>query len=504
MALSTHSRLVQVCGYLAAFLPGAAIFFSQHVNPLRRTPLAISFVLIAGVSRTFDRGPSLLAPIITALCFNYVVSWPQDAWALSSEGLIETSIILSVGLAIAYLFQGQRQGERSLRLANRALEEKTNALIQAQQGSNSAAWSFNPLTRITTWYEGGSELYGRPLAEITAMGSPLPLVVEEDRSKIIAAVERTLKTGEPFQVEYRVVWPNGEIRWLGTSGAPRPSDPSIWLGVTTDITNQKTAELALIRSEKLLVTSRLASSVSHEINNPLEAITNLIYLAKSKAVNEEARSYLIATEREVARIAHITNQSLRFHRQQTAPIEIDVAETLREVMRFYEPRMAEVGITLHLRARPVPELLCCVSEIRQVFGNLIQNALEAMPTGGHLTLRVRPCTHWRSGGLGVRVTIANTGNGMSVQTKKRIYEPFFTTKEGTNTGLGLWVAAGIVDRHGGDIKVWSSTNPERCGTAFSVTLPLGLSESPSNDVSKLDCSLPTTEILQQTNSEILA
>ncbi len=115
MALSTHSRLVQVCGYLAAFLPGAAIFFSQHVNPLRRTPLAISFVLIAGVSRTFDRGPSLLAPIITALCFNYVVSWPQDAWALSSEGLIETSIILSVGLAIAYLFQGQRQGERSLR-----------------------------------------------------------------------------------------------------------------------------------------------------------------------------------------------------------------------------------------------------------------------------------------------------------------------------------------------------------------------------------------------------
>jgi signal transduction histidine kinase len=336
------------------------------------------------------------------------------------------------------------------------------------------------------------------------MGSPLPLVLEEDQPKVITAVERTLKTCEPFQVEYRVVWPNGEIRWLGTTGAPKPTDPSIWLGVTMDITSRKTAELALIRSEKLLVTSRLASSVSHEINNPLEAITNLIYLAKSKAVDEEARAYLKETERELARIAYITNQSLRFHRQQSAPIEIDVAEALREVMRFYEPRMSAANITLELDMQQVPEVRCCASEVRQVFGNLIQNGLEAMPQGGRMTLRTRPCTDWRSGAHGVRVTIANTGNGMSLQTKKRIYEPFFTTKDGTNTGLGLWVAAGIVDRHGGSIQVWSSTNPERCGTAFSVTLPLGPPQSLIKDVSKLDHSLDATETSQHTNRETLA
>ena len=124
------------------------------------------------------------------------------------------------------------------------------------------------------------------------MGSPTDLVVEEDRPKVAAAAAHTIKTGEPFQVEFRVVWPNGEIRWLEACGKPTSSDPSIWLGVTMDITNRKTAELALIRSEKLLVTSRLASSVSHEINNPLEAITNLIYLAKSTAVNEEALGLL--------------------------------------------------------------------------------------------------------------------------------------------------------------------------------------------------------------------
>jgi PAS domain S-box-containing protein len=493
LAFSTHSRLVQVCGYLAALLPGVAVSFSSNVTALRHTPLAISFVLIGAVARTFGRGPAILAPIGTAICFNYVVALPAYAWALSFEGLIETSIILMVGFAITYLFQGQRDAERSLRSANEALEEKTHALIQAQQGSNSAAWSFDPITRITSWYEGGSELFGRSLAEINAMGSPLPLVVEEDRPKVIAAVERTLKTSEPFQVEYRVAWPNGEIRWLGTSGAPSPSDPSIWIGVSMDITNRKTAELALIRTEKLLVTSRLASSVSHEINNPLEAITNLIYLAKSKTVNEEAQTYLKETERELARIAHITNQSLRFHRQQSAPIEIDVAETLREVVRFYEPRMSAASIAIHLDIQPVPEVLCCASEIRQVFGNLIQNGLEAMSKGGRMTLRVRPCIDWRNGARGARVTIANTGIGMSAQTRKRIYEPFFTTKDGTNTGLGLWVAAGIVDRHGGRIEVWSSTTMGRSGTAFSVVLPLRPPHSLSDNTSKMDRSLVQSE-----------
>jgi len=497
--MSSNSRFVQASGYLAAFLPGAAIDFSSHINALRHTPLAISFVLIAAIARMFGRGASILAPILTAICFNYVVAAPAYALALNSEGLIETSIILMVGLTIAYLFQGQRDAERRVRSANEALEEKTDALIQAQQGSNSAAWSFDPATRKTTWYEGGSELFGRSLAELNAMGSPLPLVLEEDQPKVITAVERTLKTCEPFQVEYRVVWPNGEIRWLGTTGAPKPTAPSIWLGVTMDITNRKTAELALIRSEKLLVTSRLASSVSHEINNPLEAITNLIYLAKSKAVNEEALTYLQETEKELARIAYITNQSLRFHRQQSAPIEIDVAETLREVLRFYEPRMAAANITLRLDVRSVPNLLCCASEVRQVFGNLIQNGLEAMPEGGRMTLRVRPCTDWRNGARGVRITIANTGNGMSIQTKKRVYEPFFTTKDGTNTGLGLWVAAGIVDRHGGSIQVWSSTNPKRCGTAFSVVLPLEPPKSSGINVSKPEHSLATAETLLYMN-----
>jgi signal transduction histidine kinase len=239
-----------------------------------------------------------------------------------------------------------------------------------------------------------------------------------------------------------------------------------------DITNRKTAELALIRSEKLLAASRLASSVSHEINNPLEAVTNLIYLAKLKAVDEDQQAYLVKAEKELARVAYITTQSLRFHRQQSAPVEVDVSATLRELLQFYESRMTTANIALKLEIGQVPVLLCGESEIRQVFGNLIQNGVEAMPKGGCMRLRLRTCTDWRNGARGVRVTVADNGNGMSAQTRKRIYEPFFTTKDGTNTGLGLWVTAGIVDRHGGSVQVWSSTASGRTGTVFSVVLPL--------------------------------
>jgi len=186
LATSTKSRLVQVCGYLAAFLPGASIYLSSHVHLLNRTPLALSFVLIGAIARTFGRGPSFLAPVITALCFNYVVALPEYAWSASAEGILQTSIILALGFAIGYLFQGQQAAEQGLRLANKALEEKTNALVQAQQGSTSAAWTFDTTARRTAWYEGGSELFGRSLSEITAMGSPTSLVPEEDRAKIAA------------------------------------------------------------------------------------------------------------------------------------------------------------------------------------------------------------------------------------------------------------------------------------------------------------------------------
>jgi hypothetical protein len=194
LATSVDARLVRVSGYCAALLPGAAISLSLHVHVLYRTPLALSFVLIGIIARTFGRGPAILAPAFAALCFNYVVALPEYSWTLSSQGLFETSIILILGCAIAYLFQGHRDGEQRLRSANKALRDRTSALIEAQKGSNSAAWKFDAATRRTSWYEGGSELFGRSLAALTALGSPVSLVVEEDRPRVAALSGPTAKS----------------------------------------------------------------------------------------------------------------------------------------------------------------------------------------------------------------------------------------------------------------------------------------------------------------------
>jgi K+-sensing histidine kinase KdpD len=192
---------VRVCGYLAAVLPGLSIYVCSHVPILRLTPLALSFVLMAAIARNFGRGPSIAAPIVTTICFNYIVAKPENAWASNVDGIVQTLIILGLGSLIVSLFQGQQKAEKSLRAANAALQERSNALSQAQQGSNSAAWTFHTTTRRTAWYEGGSELFGRSLAEITAMGSPTNLVLEEDRPKVAAAAAHTARTGEPARFD---------------------------------------------------------------------------------------------------------------------------------------------------------------------------------------------------------------------------------------------------------------------------------------------------------------
>ncbi|MEO6829824.1 MAG: PAS domain-containing protein [Acidobacteriaceae bacterium] len=291
---------------------------------------------------------------------------------------------------------------------------------------------------------------------------------------VLAGYRKSLASGEPFEMLFPLRGADGTFHTFLSLAVPvRDSGGGVvsWFGTNTDVETQQRSEAALRQSEKLAVVGRLASSIAHEINNPLEAVTNLLYLAQAGAVNEDTRLYLRMAQQELDRVAQITSQTLRFHRESSAPGPADVAELVDSVLTLHRSKVAAGGIELKLEKQPCPPLICQAGEIRQVLANLIGNALDAMSRGGILRLRLRPSTDWHSGRLGVRITVADTGHGMPPEVSKRMYEAFYTTKGETGTGLGLWVSAGIVDKHGGSFHVRSSVRPDRSGTVFTVILP---------------------------------
>ncbi len=239
-----------------------------------------------------------------------------------------------------------------------------------------------------------------------------------------------------------------------------------------EITKQKKAEQALIQSEKLAAVGRLASSIAHEINNPLEAVTNHLYLARQGGSVEEIRSYVDQAEIEMRRVSAITNQTLRFHKQATSPQAITPERLLHEVMLISQGRIANSKVKVCERQRALQPVQCFEGEVRQVLSNLISNALDAMNSNpGCLYLRTRLGTNWKTGEAGVVITVADTGKGMNATTKEKLFDPFFTTKGMTGTGLGLWVSKEIVDRHRGLMRIKSSEAGGHRGTVFNIFLP---------------------------------
>jgi PAS domain S-box-containing protein len=246
--------------------------------------------------------------------------------------------------------------------------------------------------------------------------------------------------------------------------------------VSLDITAQKRAETALIKSEKLAAVGRLASSIAHEINNPLESVTNLLYLITQLATDGMQKTYLELADQELRRVSVIANQTLRFHKQLSRPVAVGCDNLFSSVLSIYEGRLRNSRIRLERRIRTDREVLCLDGEMRQVLNNLVGNAVDAMPNGGRLLLRGRVGTDWRTGRAGLILTVADTGAGMDAKTRNKVFEAFFTTKGISGTGLGLWISQEIVDRHKGRMLLRSSHGQEKSGTVLNLFLPFGEEE----------------------------
>jgi PAS domain S-box-containing protein len=280
-------------------------------------------------------------------------------------------------------------------------------------------------------------------------------------------IELSGQTGKPSQpwtwlVSAYPVWTTPQkVRWVGV--------------IVLDATERKRSEEALRKTEKLAATGRLAASIAHEINNPLEAITNLLFLLRNFCqLQDPALKYVAMAEQEARRIAEITQQTLRFYRQSTLPTRAKMSELLDSVLSLFNGRLNALNIQVERDYDPEMDLFCFAGELRQVFANLVGNAIDATGEGGHIQVRARRSHNWNDPTqTGVRFVVADNGTGMEPSVRERVFEAFFTTKEVTGTGLGLWVSHEIIVKHRGLVHVRSRTTADgkSSGTVFEIFFP---------------------------------
>ena len=284
-----------------------------------------------------------------------------------------------------------------------------------------------------------------------------------------------------YDVEYRILRSDSDERIVAAKGSvlfetvDGERKATRLLGTIIDRTEQRRSQAALAQAEQLATVGRLAASIAHEINNPLESVTNLLYLLREEQDESLRQEYLRTAESELARASEIASNTLRFYRDPKGQTRIGLSALIQSVLGLFQGRLAIRGVDLNLSCDDAAEVTATQGELRQVLVNLIGNAIDAMPKGGQLYIRSRrflqPIGELRPG---VHLFIADTGSGMNAAVLNRLFEPFFSTKGSAGTGLGLWLSQEILSKHGFRLTVKSK--PQR-GTIFHVYMPESLAKS---------------------------
>jgi PAS domain S-box-containing protein len=355
----------------------------------------------------------------------------------------------------------RRLYEKELLRARRDAEQ----LSEVVRRSSDAILRLSPDGVIHTWNRGAQQIFGWSSSE--ALGKPLThLFTEHGTNELQDAMGMLSRGTEIFKeiAGWKKDGTNLELSICLTPHLEAPGTLVAFSAIIRDITSRKLAERAMIQSEKLASVGRLASSIAHEINNPLEAVTNLLYILQSRPLDPESLSLLETAQEELARVSQIATHTLRFYRQSSSRTHLDLSALADSVLGLYRARLVNDS----KRASP---LLCFEGELRQILAILVSNAYDAMKSGGKLTLRNRNATIWPAGVPGVRITVADTGTGIEHAVFLRLFETFFSTKGINGTGLGLWITQELVEKNRGRIKIRSSTKPGRNGTIVTMAFP---------------------------------
>jgi PAS domain S-box-containing protein len=357
----------------------------------------------------------------------------------------------------------RKRAELALQLQGQIIDQTHDAVISTDMRG-----------LIRTWNRGAERVFGYTSEEVAGKNISM-LALPEQESFLRKQIATAITTGS-MQTEIATRRKSGEIATVHLSLSMmrnESGEPNGVVGVALDISGQKRAEALLRNTERMAAMGRLAATIAHEINNPLESVTNVFYLlSRHSTLDKVSQTYLSVAEEELKRISHIVKQTLGFYRETEHPIQVELSKVLDSVFALYEHRGAKLGIELSRKYDLDAVVEGYPGELRQIFSNLVVNALEAVGEDGRVIIHAYPSRDWAGGGRkGVRISVADNGPGIAPNSRGHLFEPFFTTKGERGTGLGLWVTLGMVQKHHGTIRVRSSMAERRHGTIFSVFLP---------------------------------
>jgi PAS domain S-box-containing protein len=398
---------------------------------------------------------------------------------------ISVPVVPEVLRAKVSVFAELHRKRRQLETLNRELEarvlERTEELRESETQfrtlANSIpqlAWMADPSGDVFWYNQRWYDYTGTTLEELRGSGWH-KLVHPEHVARVVQGLERSWQTGSPWEDTFPLRGQDGECRWFLSRTVPvfdSHGKITRWFGTCTDISRQLAAEEALRKTERLAAMGRVAGIIAHEINNPLEAITNAFHLLQThNSLDDEARYYARLASEELARISHITRQSLSFYRESQQAVPVSVATVMDDVLELQGRTFRINGVEVDKDYQSNGLILAYPTELKQVFLNLVGNALQAMPGGGRLRVTVRETAERGSLPRGLRISVCDTGLGIRPEDAKRLFEPFFTTKETKGTGLGLWISKGIIQKYDGTIRFRSLKLNGGSATCFSVFIP---------------------------------
>lgn len=353
------------------------------------------------------------------------------------------------------------------------LEDEARLALELD-GAYVGLFEWDVLNNASKWSRGFYRLHGLESNGPASYEVWRAQVHPNDLERVEAEIRKAVEGTDYLDTDYRIVHPDGRLRWTSLRARVKRDAngrASVLSGYCGDVTRRKLADTALLESEKLAIAGRMSAALAHEINNPLEAAYNLLYLARGSAADPEQADLLDQTIEQLQRVSEISHQTLRFVRP-SQPRWVDATEVVNSTVRLLRPKLQAHAVEVITDFRGGAQLWCAPGELQQILTNILNNAAEASREPRKLAVRVRmPKDAKTRRAKGARITITDTGPGMSPETLRRLREPFFTTKEGSGTGLGMWVVQELVAKRQGTVSVRSSTQANRHGTTVSIFLP---------------------------------